>query len=44
VPSRPRGDRAAEHRAPDLWLTSDDIAALGEAFPPPAGLRPLEVT
>jgi hypothetical protein len=27
----------------DLRLTSDDIAELDDAFPPPAGLRPLEV-
>jgi diketogulonate reductase-like aldo/keto reductase len=44
IPEAGTREHVAENRAAlDLRLTSDDIAELDEAFPPPAGPRPLEV-
>ena len=44
IPEAGTREHVAENRAGlDLRLTSDDIAEVDEAFPPPAGPRPLEV-
>jgi diketogulonate reductase-like aldo/keto reductase len=44
IPEAGTREHVAENRAAlDVRLTSDDVAALDEAFPPPAGPRPLEV-